>query len=89
MKKTQHKAYSLTVICRTEDGRCEVELGLDNEPPENRAFLFHTLRRTQQGGTAQLGLHETGPGEKTLSLLLKENTPIATGVRASMINGTH
>ena len=86
--QAKSKAYSLTVSVRTESGRCEIGLGLDDIGPEERRFLFDTLRRTTEGGSAQLGLHESGPGEKTLSLLLKEPISVEIGVTAA-INGSH
>jgi hypothetical protein len=82
------KSYVLTVTARTESGRAEISLGLDELDPEERKFLFNTLRRTTQGGSAMFGLNETGPGEKTLSLLLKEPISTDLAVRAS-INGSH
>lgn len=86
--QSQSKAYAITVSARTESGRCEVSIGLDELSTGERQFLFDTLRRTQQGGEAILGLEETGPGEKTLSVLLKEPIPVEIGVR-SAINGSH
>ena len=88
MKKTEHtkREYTLDIIARTESGRIEVSIGLEDLGPGERKFLFDALRRTTKGGGATLGLHETGPGEKTLSLLLKEPIPVDTAVKGAIVS---
>ncbi len=74
MNKTpsKSKAYSLTLRVRSESGLCEISMGIDAMQPEERKFLFDTLRKTKQGGTIGFDMNQTKEGEQRLTLLLKQ-----------------
>ena len=87
MKKTakETKAYSLALVTRTESGRCEVTLGLDNLTQLDRKFLFDSLKGTQEGGSIGFDMYQTPQGEQKITLLLKAanvNAAVRDEIRA-------
>ncbi len=65
------KAHSLSLVARTESGRCEISMGLDELSPLDRKFLFDSLRGTQEGGSIGFDMMQTSHGEQKITLLLK------------------
>jgi hypothetical protein len=93
MKKTEHKAkaYALSLVARTESGRCEITMGLDQLTRLDRKFLFDSLKGTQEGGSVGFDMSQTPEGEQKITMLLRSATVVAA-VRQEIpdhANGSH
>lgn len=92
MKRTQLTSYDLSIMCRSESGRCSFDVGLDNLAPHERKFLFNAIAAVKQGGSVEFSLTQTGVGEKQLTLTMRDKGAVAIGVSQAIetahVNGS-
>lgn len=77
----------LSVWVRTEQGRAQIDVGLDGLLPEERAFLFDVINRTQRGGDVGFSLEPDGEGGMVLKLQLNFTKPKAAPIAKAVGNG--
>lgn len=70
MERISRRVNELSVWVRSEQGRAQIDVGLDALLPEERAFLFDVIQRTQRGGDVGFSLEPDGEGGMLLKLQL-------------------
>ena len=84
------KRHEMSLSIRSEDGRCNVDVGLDELSPLERKVIFRALQRTIQGGAVGFDFKQTSAHESVMTLTLTAPKAIENTVhrQISALNGS-